>query len=71
MTTDNNTKHDELRDFFAGCALIGILLRGDEDSLTQRVAVTSFLYADAMIQVRDKVGSGIASIKPRKTKHKE
>ena len=54
----------DLRDFFAACAMIGLVMRGDESST---VAPQAFNFADDMMFIRDKSEGGIVSaLKPKK-----
>jgi hypothetical protein len=41
-----------LRDFFAGCALMGFLTRGECDDALEAIPHDAYLYADAMLEAR-------------------
>lgn len=54
----------ELRDFFAACAMIGLLTRGDDPDT---IAPQAYNFADDMMFIRDKTEGGILSaLKPKK-----
>ena len=54
----------ELRDFFAACAMIGLVMRGEESST---VAPQAYNLADDMLFIRDKTEGGIVSaLKPNR-----
>jgi hypothetical protein len=54
----------ELRDFFAACAMIGLVMRGDDqDTISPR----AYSIAEDMMFIRDKTEGGIVSaLKPKK-----
>lgn len=56
----------ELRDFFAACAMIGLVMRGDD---METVAPKAYNLADDMMFIRDKAEGGIvAALKPKRGK---
>jgi len=65
--TDQDKEY--LRDLFAGFAMMGIVSRGINDEVVEKVAENAYVMADAMIEARDKEESyaekGITAIKKR------
>jgi hypothetical protein len=61
---------EDLRDLFAGLALMGLTSRGVMDNSEPRVAKWCYVLADAMIEAKyAQPEVGIAAVKkPRKTK---
>jgi hypothetical protein len=62
---------EDLRDLFAGMALMGLTSRGVMDNSEPRVAKWCYVLADAMIEAKytdDVPEVGIAAVKKRKTK---
>jgi hypothetical protein len=65
--TDQDKEY--LRDLFAGFAMMGIVSRGINDEVVEKVAENAYVMADAMIEARDKkeiyAEKGITAIKKR------
>ena len=62
---------EELRDLFAGMALMGFASRGIHMDVINRTAANCYALADAMIEAKyadDEPEVGIAAVKKRKTK---
>jgi hypothetical protein len=63
---------EDLRDLFAGLALVGIVSRASNEPQFELVAANAYRMADAMIDAKyadDEPEVGIAAVKkPRKTK---
>lgn len=56
----------DLRDFFAACAMIGLVMRGEG---SESIAPQAYNLADDMLFIRDKTEGGIVSaLKPKKGK---
>ena len=70
--TDQDQEY--LRDLFAGFAMMGIVSRGINDEVVEKVAENAYVMADAMIEARDKkeiyAEKGITAIKKRTTTRK-
>lgn len=49
---------DELIDYFAGCALTGLLMVGDEFGSDHEIVVRAYDIAQTMIQVRKIIKEG-------------
>lgn len=67
---DELTEHERnLRDLYAGFAMIGLIMKGDKP---HDIPTKSFLYADEMLHARDVEPMGIVSVKtkPKATKEK-
>lgn len=61
-------ENKDLRDFFAACAMIGLIMRG-KDTNGESVATTAYYLADDMMFIRDKTEGGIVSaLKPKRGK---
>lgn len=60
-------ENKDLRDFFAACAMIGLVMRGDSNG--ESIATTAYYLADDMMFIRDKTEGGIVSaLKPKRNK---
>jgi len=59
--TDQDKEY--LRDLFAGFALIGLLMRGNNK--LEDLAVVSYVFADDMLEARKPPEEGIVAIKRR------
>ena len=60
---------EDLRDLFAGMALIGIISRASNEPQFEIVAENAYIMADKMIEAKYAVPEvGIAAVKKRKTK---
>ena len=55
----------DLRDFFAACAMIGLVMRGEDQDT---VAPQAYNYADDMLFIRNSTGGGILSALKTKKK---
>jgi hypothetical protein len=60
---------DDLRDCFAMFAMMGIVSRGINDEVVEKVAENAYVMADAMMEARNKekdyAEKGITAIKKR------
>ena len=57
-----NEHEDNLRDLYAGFAMIGLLMKGEKPHL---IAPKAFAYADDMLQTRSVPQGGIVSVKSK------
>jgi hypothetical protein len=63
---------DDLRDCFAMFAMMGIVSRGIDDAIVEKVADNAYVMADAMLEARKgKTEAGIAGIGKRKYVRKD
>ena len=59
-------ENKDLRDFFAACAMIGLITR---DGYTESTATTAYNAADDMLFIRNSTEGGIvAALKPKRGK---
>lgn len=65
---DELTEHERnLRDLYAGFAMIGLIMKGEKP---HEIPTKAFLYADEMTQARVPQPTGIVSVKAKPKKEK-
>ena len=69
MADDALTEHESnLHDLFAGFAMIGLIMRGEQP---HDIPTKAFLYADEMLHTRSTPKAGIVSVKAKPKKVKD